>query len=443
MSYDIKPYNFSRDLTVASPLRSIHPIPISFSKRDRYLSVLLGREVTTEAPVFWNIEKLVNQHMVVMGVPGSGKSFFMKQLVKRILTAFETPTGVRARMVIVDPEGEYPPVIDSLPGIRSIHLHVGENVHPNPLALPLDREGRVAIDPVKWAAEISSFLVNVVFSFRAPRQVTLLREVIVSLYKEANIRYASKPRSFPSMLAVETKLKAKMSDNEEKGAKEVAASLYEKVHQLNVTGGFGDDDELARIFEYDDPVVIDVSGMSEEASSVVRYYILMLFKNLMYMQEMGKGVNAFLILDEAWKILQMKDTPLQHILREGRKYGFSLIFITQRIEDVAKNEHLGNIASMFATTVVFNVNDAEAAAGLAKRFGYFNDKEIAVKMANLPRGTALLHFLPVSKRDKTLTPVFIHTVRFDPARVIHLKVMPRTRRTAEEYARIIETRERT
>ncbi len=63
-------------------------------------------------------------------------------------------------------------------------------------------------------------------------------------------------------------------------------------------------------------------------------------------------IRMFVLLDEAWKILS-KDTILETMIREGRKYGVGLILASQILSDIDK-EFLQNIGTLFVFRVQSN-----------------------------------------------------------------------------------------
>ena len=56
------------------------------------------------------MNNLLNQSMMLLGIPGSGKSFFAKLLI--IAIALSTDDDI----IILDPEGEYTPLVKALGG---------------------------------------------------------------------------------------------------------------------------------------------------------------------------------------------------------------------------------------------------------------------------------------------------------------------------------------
>ncbi|MGA3020876.1 MAG: ATP-binding protein [Candidatus Micrarchaeales archaeon] len=73
--------------------------------------------------------------------------------------------------------------------------------------------------------------------------------------------------------------------------------------------------------------------------------------------------KVFVIIDEAWKLLS-GSKALQTILREGRKYGYGLIFSSQLIEDV-DFAMLSNAATLF----IFRLQNKQSLNRIAGNYG--------------------------------------------------------------------------
>ena len=86
--------------------------------------VCVGENAISHNPLLLNIANLMNQSMFLLGIPGSGKSFFAKLLI----VFFALATG--DDILICDPEGEYAPLVKAIGG-EVIHIAVGSPDHIN------------------------------------------------------------------------------------------------------------------------------------------------------------------------------------------------------------------------------------------------------------------------------------------------------------------------
>ena len=72
--------------------------------------IYIGENAVSHNLILCNMNNLLNQSMMLLGIPGSGKSFFAKLLI--IATALSTQDDI----IILDPEGEYSPLVKALGG---------------------------------------------------------------------------------------------------------------------------------------------------------------------------------------------------------------------------------------------------------------------------------------------------------------------------------------
>ena len=72
--------------------------------------IYFGENAISHNLILCNMKNLLNQSMMLLGIPGSGKSFFAKLLIVAI--ALSTKDDI----IILDPEGEYTPLVRALGG---------------------------------------------------------------------------------------------------------------------------------------------------------------------------------------------------------------------------------------------------------------------------------------------------------------------------------------
>ncbi len=72
--------------------------------------IYFGENAISHNLIWCNMKNLLNQSMMLLGIPGSGKSFFAKLLIVAI--ALSTKDDI----IILDPEGEYTPLVKALGG---------------------------------------------------------------------------------------------------------------------------------------------------------------------------------------------------------------------------------------------------------------------------------------------------------------------------------------
>lgn len=147
-------------------------------------------------------------------------------------------------------------------------------------------------------------------------------------------------------------------------------------------------------------VCIDLHDLpSEEIRSLAGLTILQYIKELMRaegMQKDNKHVRLFVVLDEAWKIAQDERSDVITIVREGRKYNFSLVIATQNPTDMHKTI-FSNIGSVFVLRLILK----EYRDYVRNSIGYsdFIDSEIS----KFGVGDAAVNMIFAERQSKVMT----------------------------------------
>lgn len=92
--------------------------------------------------------------------------------------------------------------------------------------------------------------------------------------------------------------------------------------------------------------------------------------------------RVFILLDEAWKLLK-DSVAFETLLREGRKYGYGLVFSSQLVEDMDL-AMLSNAASVF----LFRLQNKRGLERLATNYGLNNNHVSAIQ--GLPVGSCMV-----------------------------------------------------
>ena len=85
-------------------------MPFKVQKIQEPGGIYFGENAISHNLILCNMKNLLNQSMMLLGIPGSGKSFFAKLLIVAI--ALSTKDDI----IILDPEGEYTPLVRALGG---------------------------------------------------------------------------------------------------------------------------------------------------------------------------------------------------------------------------------------------------------------------------------------------------------------------------------------
>lgn len=354
------------------------------------VDIYLGRNTVTHEEVRWNPytvspRRLTNQHLLVVGKSGSGKSETTKALIYEL-----DRLGVPS--IILDYQGEY----------ASGHFH--DVVHPqvfdvmqglpiNPFELPLDPVAGRKRSPVEMIFRLADTL-NTVFSGSGDIQLGILREAIEECYLQQgfNMDIPTTWDSEPPTLEMLSAVLDHMADD--RGAQ--VKNLQVRLQPLFRSGIFRLDhagfvfDELFRRTS----VVLMTSGIRDLMLAASRFMLEKIYATML-MQGVTRSLRIMVVIDEAHKVCG--DDTIVSLVKEARKYGLGLILSSQETRDFHP--------SVFANTgtlISLALEDADASVmvkhlGLTDRNQQKYAKEQILSQAS---GEALIrsqHFLPYAQ----------------------------------------------
>ena len=294
--------------------------------------IYLGKLKHFWLPFFWDYRKLVNPHIAVFGVSGSGKS----HLIKTFLTRARIAWGANA--LVLDWTGEYAEWVRQSGG--SV-IRLGEesiNLMDCFGMRPVDRARQIMV-----SLEILSGLQN-------PAEKRLIEAAILEAYAKRMplAEQAAAGTQAPTLMDVQVELSGKNG--------EAADMAKWRIGQFIRPGNdyFSRQSTCKLESLLTGFVCVDLHSLpSEENRSMAAQAILQFARERMrsQTQELGTGrIKLFIVADEAWKIARDERSELIAIAREGRKYNFGLIVASQNPTDVHKD-----ILSNVATCVVMRL----------------------------------------------------------------------------------------
>ena len=132
------------------------------------------------------------------------------------------------------------------------------------------------------------------------------------------------------------------SMTEDKGTKAPAQSLHSKIRPFVLDRPFASGDvsfDWDHLFMKQDPPcnIFQLTGMDRHSGQLVTEFIL--WDLYGHLQSKGKKTDPkVIVLDEVQNLDHQEGSPLSKYLREGRKFGVSLILATQTMSNMKKDE---------------------------------------------------------------------------------------------------------
>jgi len=298
-------------------------------------SVYIGKTKFLGVPFFWDPKKLLNPHICVVGMTGSGKSYFVKTFITRANAVLGTSA------LILDWAGEYCEWVLASGGKVLSFGSGGINLLDFRGVAPHER-GRQVAESLEMLTDISKF----------PSQKSLTEEAIEKAYFAAGMqkgrwKKSKKIIAAPTLREVCTILER----TAKKTGSQDARGAARRIHNLLLSSGNSFCSGTMRLEEMTSGLVcVDLHTLpSESLRSLAGLTILQFVKEQMRRESSAGGApRLFIVVDEAWKIASDERSDVVSIVREGRKYGFSLIVASQNPTDVHKS-----IFSNAGTTLCF------------------------------------------------------------------------------------------
>lgn len=284
--------------------------------------ILIGKDHTGKE-YFWEYghESLQNRHLLIFGASGSGKTYAIQCLLAELARHHQNS-------LIVDytdgflPEHLEPIFIEQT--AQETHLVVTDPLPINPFRFQTQTiAGKIIKEgPFKVASRIASVFNSVYSTIGEQQNAELVNTIEAGL--EADENYD---------------LEALLKDLNEKG--DVARALANKITPFIKTQPFvkGESDSWKAIFiKHEGKVhILQLATVSRDVQQLITEFTLWDLYDFASSNG-NKNLPLPIVLDEVQNLDHRKDSPLEKVLREGRKFGISLILATQTLSNFEAQE---------------------------------------------------------------------------------------------------------
>lgn len=325
--------------------------PLAVLAKDPINSIYVGRTQIFHAPFYWTYEDVANPHIAIVGISGSGKSYFIKTFLLRAAYVW----GSNA--LILDWAGEYRDWVRQTNG-KIIALGKGSYLNL------LDLGGMKPYDRIKQIIRTLELLTDI---GSYPEQKRLTEQALEKAYLRKKYRMDStegkdelgKPLTPPTLKDVVKTLEEQSA----LGTYEFPAELENAIYRLRQYTKSGEDFFAQQSTVSLDTLIssglvdIDLSGLPDETFRALAALTLLQFvKEKMratgWAKTRGGGLRLLVVLDEAWKIAKEDNSDAVLIVREGRKYNFGIIVASQNPTDISE-AIFSNVGTTFMLKVKF------------------------------------------------------------------------------------------
>ena len=292
--------------------------------------ILLGKTVNSDQPVYWEFghSDLVNRHMLIFGSSGQGKTYAIQCMLCEM-------SKFRQNSLIIDYTNGFLPnhLEDVAKEVLDTRQYVvrQEPLPINPfLPQVSDNGGIVLRENSNAIAKRIAGLFDSVYDI-GDQQYSVLHRVIMEGVE-----------SLKSEMNLDHMLSLIESMAEDKKYKTYAQSIYNKLRPFILDQPFSSGNEgfdWDHLFLKQKPLcnIFQLAGMDTYSGRIITEFIL--WDLYGHLQSKGKKTDPkVIVLDEVQNLDHKEGSPLSKYLREGRKFGLSLILATQTMSGMKKDE---------------------------------------------------------------------------------------------------------
>lgn len=320
--------------------------------------ILYGINRHNDSLVIFDRFDLPNANATVFATSGAGKSFTVKLEILRSLM-FGTD------VFVIDPENEYVELCKTVGG-TFIPLSLQSSFRINPFDLPKAVRGDEALtgETLRSAAITLHGLFRLMLGTLTPAEDGVLDKAILDTYALKGITLTTPD---PSKITPPTLGDLVDVLKTTEGGEHMAQTL-KKYTEGSFAGLF---DQPTNVELNNAMIVFQIRDLEEQLRPIAMYVVL----NFLWNRIRADFKKRFLVIDEAWNLMQHEDSArfLYGLIKRARKYWLGVTTITQDIEDFV-NSPYGKPIITNASLQILLKQSATAVDNLQKLF-YLTDGE--------------------------------------------------------------------
>ncbi|MBI3649432.1 MAG: DndE family protein [Acidobacteria bacterium] len=356
------------------------------------LTLMLGEDAKTGAPVRVEFNRRTNNYLAVAGKPGSGKT----QFVKDILAQLRQQSDYKVNFIFFDySKGDVANDETFVEATRSRVVHLPTE------SLPFNPFSRVNITSemsVKMAAQEFSDTVRDVERNLGSIQGQMLYEAIRLAFD--NCRVHQPP--YPDFYSVRSEVEDAYANNNRKP--DTLTEIMRQITEFNIFAPAYLEEQWTTLT--DKTVIVDLHELTVLRELTVCLVLDALHRELMAMPDSevingARAMRTIIVIDEAHHYLRDKkrNRVLQKLIREIRSKGASVFLLSQSPDDYEQSEF--DFAEMLEFIFVLQ-SSANATKFLQSALGIpaHRARTLVSEVANLKSGEALSKSFEETKQEK-------------------------------------------
>lgn len=396
-------------------------LPFSVVEINQKNGIYYGLNAVSKTLLLYDRTKGTNSNGLILGVPGSGKSFTAKKEI--VCVALNTNDDI----YIIDPESEYQPLISALGG-EVIKLAVGRRVFVNPMDMDInyakDTDGDS--DPVTMKADFISSICETVVGKRrglSSSERSIIDRCVRNLYQpylkhihEINLNRPEGSEEITcdrNAMPTLTDFYSLLLTQPEIEAQNLALAL-----ELYTTGSLDIFAHRTNVDTQNRFVVYDIREIGSSLKELGLRICLNDMWNRIISNFVKFGKRTWAYIDEFYLLLQSESSAvfLQQVWKRARKWMGVMTGITQNVEDLLNSPAARGIINNCNFILMLNQSpiDRMSLATLLKiseaQLSYitnsdpgqgllYNGKTIVPFVDNFPKNTRLYELITTKPED--------------------------------------------
>lgn len=323
-------------------------MPFSSRELNHKNGIYYGQNALTNNLLISDRNSLLNPNGFILGSPGSGKSFGVKREIVNVMLSTNDD------IIIVDPEGEYGPLVKALGG-EIIYISENSKSYLNPMDLESPSKEAIT-DKLTF---LLGFFETITGGKITPEQKTIIDECLNDVYYQ----YIVDPLN-TKMPTLENLYNALKNRSENPQAHELYMTL-----KLYVKGSMSIFNNRSNVSANNRIVCYDIQALGKQLKSLGLMIILeALWTRIAQNRIAGKSTRIY--IDEIYLLFNNEESAnfLFELYKRARKWGGIPTGITQNIEDLLKSPTGRSMLSNSEFILMYNqsATDREQIAALLK-----------------------------------------------------------------------------
>lgn len=279
---------------------------------------------------YQRIKSLINPAGFILGCPGSGKSFSAKREMVSVFL-----TDPRADIIIIDPEREYPSIVNMFGG-TSVKISTGSKNYINPFDFDIALLNDEGIDVIADKCQLIESFISVMNPNRplSSQEVSFIDRCVNKTYLESHYLETFDKNDIPTLGDFYSIMKAETEDIDPKIKQDLLITL-----EMYVKGS-------AKYFNNRTNVEVEnrlISYDIKDLTGILKTQAMLLVLDNVWNRlsaNRDKGVPTWIYIDEIHVLFRDSYCLafIRDLYKRARKYGGVLTGITQNVEDMLRDD---------------------------------------------------------------------------------------------------------